>query len=128
AEPVELGEVSAGLDDIDLGVCADIFEAELVNLAQQGSTLRESHVWEGRLGRVRGGGPHRVGVAHPHAKVRFLEHQPAAGNQPGDHPLEQVQAGGYMHKHRSGVYEIERAGRERVGTDVVSKNLDIRGV
>ncbi|HJY74574.1 MAG TPA: hypothetical protein VJ347_22595, partial [Streptosporangiaceae bacterium] len=35
AQLVELGKISAGLDDVDLGVCADIPQAELVNLAEQ---------------------------------------------------------------------------------------------
>src|SRR5262249_39794030 len=33
AELVELGKISAGLNDVDLGVCTDVCEAELVNLA-----------------------------------------------------------------------------------------------
>jgi hypothetical protein len=51
AEPVELGKISAGLDDVDLGVCTDVYEAELVNLAEQRSALGEGQAREGRLGR-----------------------------------------------------------------------------
>jgi hypothetical protein len=75
-----------------------------------------------------GGGPHRVGVAGPHAEVWFLEHQPPAGSQPGDYPSQQVHAGGYVHEHRSCMYELERAGRKRVYADVVPEDLDVRGV
>jgi hypothetical protein len=128
AELVELSKISAGLDDVDLGVCADACEAELVNLAEQRSALGQSHAREGELGRVGGGGPYRVGVADPHAEVWFLEHQPAARSQPGGYPSQQVHAGGYMHEHRSCVDEIERAGRERVGADVVSDDLDVGSV
>jgi hypothetical protein len=128
AELVELSKISAGLDDVDLGVCADACEAELVNLAEQRSALGQSHAREGELGRVGGGGPYRVGVADPHAEVWFLEHQPAARSQPGGYPSQQVRAGGYMHEHRSCVDEIERAGRERVGADVVSDDLDVGSV
>jgi len=37
-------------------------------------------------------------------------------------------AGGDMHEYRSCVDEIERAGRKRVGADVVPEDLDVRGV
>src|SRR5215472_16359578 len=128
AELVELGKISAGLDDVDLGVCTDVREAELVNLAEQRSALGQGQAREGDLSRLRGGGPYRVGVADPHAEVWFLEHQPPAGSQPGDYPSQQVHAGRYMHEHCSCVYEIERARRKRVGAYVVSKDLDVRGV
>ena len=128
AEVVELGKLSAGLDDVDLGVCTDVCEPELVNLAEQRSTLGEGHVRESDLGRLRGGHPYRVGVADPHAEVWFLEQQPPSGSQPGDYPLEQVHAWGYVHEHSPCVYQIEGVGRERIGADVVSKDLDVRGV
>src|SRR5690348_18387946 len=47
AQLVELGKVSASLDDVDLGVRADVGEAELVNLAQQRPALGQGHVREG---------------------------------------------------------------------------------
>jgi hypothetical protein len=128
AELVELGKIGAGLDDVDLGVCTDVCEAELVNLAEQRSALGQGQAREGDMGRLGGGGPYRVGVADPHAEVWFLEHQPSAGSQPGDYPSQQVHAGGNVHEHCSGVYEIERARRKRIGADVVSKDLDVRDV
>ena len=51
AEPIELGKISAGLDDVDLGVCPDVREAEVVNLAEQRSALREGQARERRLRR-----------------------------------------------------------------------------
>ena len=51
AELIELGEISTGLDDVDLGVCPDVREAELVNSAEQRSTLGEGQAGEGRLRR-----------------------------------------------------------------------------
>ena len=51
AELIELGEISTGLDDVYLGVCPDVREAELVNSAEQRSTLREGQAREGRLRR-----------------------------------------------------------------------------
>jgi hypothetical protein len=128
AELVELGKISAGLDDVDLGVGPDVCEAELVNLAEQRSALGEGQAGEGDLGRLGRGGPYRVGVADPHAEVWFLEHQPPAGGQPAAYSSQQVHAGGYMHEHRSCVYEIEGARRKRVGADIVPKDLDVRGV
>ena len=128
AQLVELGKISAGLDDVDLGVCTDLLEADLVNLAEQRPTLGEGQAREGDLGRLGRVRPHRVGVADPHAEIWFLEHQPPAGSQPGDYPSQQVHARGYMHEHRSCMYEIERAGRKRIGTDVVPDDLDVRGV
>ena len=94
AELVELGKISAGLDDVDLGVCTDVCEAELVNLAEQRPALGEGQAREGGLGGLGRGGPYRVGVADPHAEVWFLEHQPPAGSQPGDYPSQQVHARG----------------------------------
>ena len=74
AELVELGKISVGLDDVDLGVRTDVGEAELVNLAEQRSALGEGQARKGDLGRPGGGGPNRVGVADPHAEVWFLKH------------------------------------------------------
>jgi hypothetical protein len=42
--------------------------------------------------------------------------------------VQQIHARGDMHEHRSGVNEIERAWRKRVGADVVPDDLDVRGV
>src|SRR5580704_2791076 len=39
AQLVELGKTCAGFDDVDLGVRADILQAEFLNLAEQGSAL-----------------------------------------------------------------------------------------
>jgi hypothetical protein len=107
AQLVELGKISAGLDDVDLGVGADILEAELVNLAEQRPALGQGQAREGGLSRRGSGRPHWVGVADPPAEVWFLQQHPPAGSQPGDYPVQQVHAGGYMHEHRSGVDEIE---------------------
>jgi hypothetical protein len=128
AELVELGKISAGLDDVDLGIGTNVYEVELVNLAEERSTLGEGQVRKGDLGRLRGGCPYRVGVADPHPEVWFLEQQPPAGSQPGDYPLEEVQGGGNVHEYSSRVDEIEGAGWEPVSTDVVSKDLDVRRV
>ncbi len=127
-ELVELGKISAGLDDVDLGVCTDVCEAELVNLAEQNSALGEGHARESDLRGLGTGGPYRVGVAQPHPEVWFLKQQPSAGGQPGDYPSQQVHTRGYVHEHGSRVDEIEGAGRKRIGADVVPKDLDVRGV
>jgi len=128
AELVELGKISAGLDDVDLGVCTDVYQAEVVNLAEQRSALGQGHAREGGVGRLGGCGPYRVGVADPHAEVWFLEHQPSAGSQPGDDPSQQIHAGGHMHEYRPCMDEIERVRRKRVGADVVPEDLDVRGI
>lgn len=86
AERVELGKISAGLDDVDLRVGTDVCEAELVNMTQQRPALAHGHAREGDVSRLWGGGPDRVGVADPHAEVWFLEHQPPTGGQPADYP------------------------------------------
>jgi hypothetical protein len=52
---------------------------------------------------------------------------PPAGGQPGDHPPQRIQAGRNVHEHCC-VCEIERAWRERLRADVVSKDFDVRGV
>src|SRR5215472_2479588 len=72
AELIELSHIGAGLDDVDLGVGTDILQAELVNLAEQQPALGQGHAREGGLGRLWGGGPHRVGVTAPHAEVWFF--------------------------------------------------------
>ena len=77
AELVELGKISAGSDDVDLGVCTDVCEAELVNLAEQRSALGEGQAREGDLGRLGRGGPYRVGVA---------VHMPKSGSSSTNHP------------------------------------------
>jgi hypothetical protein len=73
AERVELGKLSADLDDVDLGVCAEVSEAEQVNLAEQRLPLGHGHAREGDLSCLGGSSPYRIGVADPHAEVWFLE-------------------------------------------------------
>ena len=53
AELVELGKISAGSDDVDLGVGTDIRQAELVHLAEQRPALGQGHAREGGLGGLR---------------------------------------------------------------------------
>jgi hypothetical protein len=52
AASVELGKISARLDDVDLGVCTDVRETELVNLPQQRWALGEGQARERDLGRL----------------------------------------------------------------------------
>jgi hypothetical protein len=49
AQLVELGQIRAGLDDVDLGVCTDIGQAEPVNLAEQRPALGQGQAREGSL-------------------------------------------------------------------------------
>ena len=72
AELVELGKVSSGLDDVDLRVGTDVYQTELVDLAEQGPALGKSQLGESGLGRLGCGSPYMVGVGHPHAKVGFF--------------------------------------------------------
>lgn len=57
------------LDDIEFGVSANVLEAEVMDLGEHSTTLREGARWECFVVGGRMCCPYRVTVAQPHAEV-----------------------------------------------------------